>query len=148
MAEPKKVKNKDNTHRPVSNNNAGVTNMSRRPGTTFASVANHLASMAKTICNQLTSSVQLPEFDTETTTHTAVRPNQEPHSLIGDWLIDSGCTVHITPYLHDFVGTMEPYSITLFSKLSTGASENSRRREKSRYSSTIHSTIPAKQWCI
>jgi hypothetical protein len=35
--------------------------------------------------------------------------NQETHTLIADWLIDSGCTVHMTPYSHDFTSNLEPH---------------------------------------
>jgi hypothetical protein len=32
----------------------------------------------------------------------------ESHTLIGDWLIDSGCTTHMTPQQEDFIGPMTP----------------------------------------
>jgi hypothetical protein len=62
--------------------------MSRRQGIAFATTAKQIANMVKTRTNHL---------------------NQETHTLIADWLIDSGCTVHMTPYSHDFTSNMEPH---------------------------------------
>ena len=35
--------------------------------------------------------------------------NSEPYALNTDWLIDSGCTTHMTPEGSDFVGPLEEY---------------------------------------
>jgi hypothetical protein len=51
----------------------------------------------------------------------------EPHSLIGDWLIDSGCTIHMTPYIEDFITELSPYQ-TIVGTANGGLVEVSKKR--------------------
>jgi stringent starvation protein B len=41
--------------------------------------------------------------------HTMASTPHEPYSLLGDWLIDNGCTIHMTPYIEDFISELSPY---------------------------------------
>jgi hypothetical protein len=75
------------------------TNMQRRNDLPYAAVAQHRASMARTR-NPTPVSDTIPAN---------LHPYNEPYSLISDWLIDIGCTIHMTPNLEDFVGDMSHY---------------------------------------
>jgi hypothetical protein len=66
-----------------------VTNMSRRSGMTYAATATHHAKMAK----------KIHRVSTKKAFSTNESSPKEPYSLIGDWLIDSGCTTHMTPHV-------------------------------------------------
>jgi hypothetical protein len=63
----------------------------------YAAATKHRASVA-TITNQATMEK-----------HTNRSSINEPYSLIGDWLIDSGCTIHMTPYIEDIISELSPY---------------------------------------
>jgi hypothetical protein len=40
--------------------------------------------------------------------HTNASTTNEPYSLIGDWMIYSDCTIHMTPYIEDFISDCHP----------------------------------------
>jgi hypothetical protein len=41
--------------------------------------------------------------------HTITSTINEQYFLIGDWLIDSGCTIHMTLYIKDFISKLPIY---------------------------------------
>ncbi|KAG7362456.1 integrase core domain containing protein [Nitzschia inconspicua] len=71
-----------------------VTEMPRRRGTNFAAPVKHFSGMTRT----------LPH--TSTLDREALK---EMFTLIRDWLIDSGCTAHMSPVREDFIGDLEPH---------------------------------------
>jgi hypothetical protein len=71
--------------------------MSRRPNLSYAAATKHQANVAKGTCQ--------PSMDQ----HTMTSSPQKPYSLIDNWLIDSGCTIHMTPYIEDFIPELSPF---------------------------------------
>ena len=46
--------------------------------------------------------------------HTVARDNDmNPYTTINDWMVDSGCSTHMTPYLSDFIGTLTDHKSTV-----------------------------------
>jgi hypothetical protein len=98
----------DNNSTPSETSNTtssnSTTNMARRKGTVFAAPAKHYARVA--------SVLDMTRTNPQAKAHTAMSAitSREPHTLISDWLIDSGCTAHMTPHRNDFIGRLEEYS--------------------------------------
>ena len=49
--------------------------------------------------------------------HTVITPNEanpkHKYTRITQWLIDSGCSNHMTPYLHDIIGDRQRSECTV-----------------------------------
>ncbi|KAG7340238.1 reverse transcriptase RNA-dependent DNA polymerase [Nitzschia inconspicua] len=75
-----------------------VTEMPRRRGTNFAAPTRHFSGMTKALPTTAHSN------EATFRAHALVT---ETLSLIHEWLIDSGCSIHMTPHIEDFIGEME-----------------------------------------
>ncbi|KAG7340335.1 reverse transcriptase RNA-dependent DNA polymerase [Nitzschia inconspicua] len=88
---------------PTTNISANkVIEMPRRRGTNFAAPAKHFSGMTTTIPPERTLNVKA--FRTLT-----CATIEELITLLNDWLLDSGCTAHMSNNRDDFIGKLEPY---------------------------------------
>jgi hypothetical protein len=67
-----------------------------------------------------------PEHSTQANTATINENNRERTICISDWLIDSGCTAHMSNCLEDFIKPLEPYE-TLVEVANGGVTHVSHR---------------------
>jgi hypothetical protein len=74
----------------------------------------------------------IPEHSTQANTATINENNRERTTCISDWLIDSGCTAHMSNCLEDFIGPLEPYE-TLVEVANGGVTHVSHRRKSKVY---------------
>ncbi|KAG7371221.1 hypothetical protein IV203_019791 [Nitzschia inconspicua] len=79
-----------------------VIEMPRRCGTNFAAPAKHFSGMTTTVTPE--QSLNVKAFRTLT-----CATIKESITLLNDWLLDSGCTAHMSNNWDDFIGELEPY---------------------------------------